>query len=58
VQDFRMYGLNAAGSIALAETIPSMPLEQLRRIAENKLEHCDEVEVWQGPVRVLRLRRH
>lgn len=57
MHDFRIYGLMDGGAIALSETLPDMPLEELRGIASGKLDICDEVEVWQGPVRVLRLRR-
>jgi hypothetical protein len=57
MQDFRLYGLDAAGTVAFSESVPSMPIEELRNIASGKLDKCDEVEVWQGPVRVLRMRR-
>ncbi|WP_165842774.1 hypothetical protein [Phenylobacterium deserti] len=57
MQDFRIYGLTTTGAVALSEDIPCMSMDELRSLAQGKLDHCDEVEVWQGPVRVLRLRR-
>lgn len=57
MHDFRIYGLLDSGAIAVSESVPAMPMEELRNLAVGKLEICDEVEVWQGPVRVLRLRR-
>jgi len=57
VQDYRVYGLTSSGAVTLSENHPSMPIDEIRSLAHSRLEQCEEVEVWQGPVRILRLRR-
>jgi hypothetical protein len=57
VQDLTIFGLSEGGAVLLSQVVPQMSPEQLHRLASGKLEDCHEVEVWQGPVRILRLRR-
>jgi hypothetical protein len=57
VGEIILYGLDEAGRTALAERLPEADRDRLPLIAEQRLQVCHAVEVWYGPMCVLRLRR-
>jgi hypothetical protein len=52
-----LYGLDAAGAPIFTERLAPADRERLRAIAETRLAAHQAVEVWQGPMCVVRLRR-
>jgi hypothetical protein len=57
VGEIILYGLDETGRAALTERLPEAGRDRLRLIAEQRLQACHAVEVWYGPMCVLRLRR-
>jgi hypothetical protein len=57
VGEIILYGLDETGRPLLAERLPEADRDRLPLIAEQRLQLCHAVEVWYGPMRVLRLRR-
>jgi hypothetical protein len=53
----RLYGIDEAGGTAFTEILGEMDLEALRALARERLRDWSTVEIWQGPVCVVRLRR-
>lgn len=52
-----LYGLNEAGEPAFAERLASERRADLAAIAAARLAEHPMVEIWDGPVCVLRVRR-
>jgi len=57
VGDLRLYGLDATGEVAFAEDLPAGERGDLRAWAERRLADWPAVEVWDGPLCVVRLSR-
>ena len=55
--DLLLYGLNEAGEPTFAERLAAEHRERVREIALEHLARHHVVEVWEGPLCVLRLRR-
>lgn len=55
--DLRLYGLDDAGEVAFAEAVQAGERDDVRRLAERRLADWPAVEVWDGPLCVVRLRR-
>lgn len=52
-----LYGLNEGGDTILSETFPAQMRHTIRELAEARLEQCHAVEVWEGPLCIVRLKR-
>jgi hypothetical protein len=55
--DLLLYGLNEAGEPTFAERLAAEHRGRLREIAVEHLARHHVVEVWEGPMCILRLRR-
>ncbi|WP_334162167.1 hypothetical protein [Phenylobacterium sp.] len=52
-----LYALDEAGETAFAEQLPAAERGNARGLAEARLRDHHAVEVWDGPLCILRLRR-
>ncbi|MCR5878944.1 hypothetical protein [Phenylobacterium sp. J367] len=52
-----LYGLDEADAIVLTERFGETDRSRLRAIARERLERCAAVEVWDGQICVMRLKR-
>jgi hypothetical protein len=57
VQGLLLYGLDQAGQPAFTEELRAEDRPRLRALASERLRDCHGVEVWDGPLCVVRLRR-
>jgi hypothetical protein len=57
VSDFLLYGLNAAGETVFSETLNGCDRSSLHEIAGQRLRDWHAIEVWEGPMCVLRMQR-
>ena len=55
--DLVLYGLNEAGEPAFAERLAPERRADLAAIAAERLAEHQMVEIWDGPICVLRVRR-
>lgn len=55
--EFLFYGLDEAGEPAFSEVLTGDRREPLRALAEQRLEDWPAVEIWEGPLCLVRLRR-
>lgn len=55
--DLRLYGLDEAGETVFSEDLAAGERSHLRALAERRLAEWHAVEVWDGPLCVVRLRR-
>lgn len=55
--DLRLYGLDEAGEPVFAEDLAASERSGLRALAERRLADWPAVEVWDGPLCVVRLSR-
>ena len=55
--DILLYGLNSSGVTEFSEVLRPQHRRELRNLAEARLDRCHAVEVWEGPMCILRLRR-
>lgn len=53
----QLYGMDAAGETAWCELLPATDRETLRAVAAERLSRWHAVEIWEGPVCLVRLRR-
>ena len=57
VSNYLLYGLNEAGDAAHSEVLRSMEQAALHSLAHERLRDWPAVEVWDGPMCVVRLHR-
>lgn len=57
MSDFLLYGMDAAGETLFSEVLQGRERAALRAIAGERLHDCHAVEIWEGPMCVLRLQR-
>jgi hypothetical protein len=57
VGEILLYGLDEAGETAFAEQLGETDRDRLRALARERLKAYAAVEVWDGPLCVLRLKR-
>jgi hypothetical protein len=57
MSDFLLYGIDAAGETLFSEVLQAHDRAALREIAGERLRQYHAVEVWEGPMCVLRLQR-
>jgi hypothetical protein len=57
VGDLRFYGLDETGDVMFAEDLAAVDRRDLRALAERRLADWPAVEVWDGPLCVVRLSR-
>lgn len=57
VSDFLLYGMNAAGDAVFAEELCGLDRAALHDLAGERLRDWHAVEIWDGPMRVLRMQR-
>lgn len=57
MSDFLLYGMDAAGETVFSEVLQGRERASLREIAGERLRECHAVEIWEGPMCVLRLHR-
>lgn len=55
--DFLLYGMDEAGQTGFSETLSGCDRAALRTLAEERLRDWHAVEIWEGPMCVVRLRR-
>lgn len=54
---FRLYGLSEDSQLLSTEQLSAERVEEARRIATDRLLRFPKVELWEGPVCVLRRAR-
>jgi hypothetical protein len=54
---FLLYGLDRRGAVQGSEHLAGIIYADAERIAYERLEIYEIVEVWEGPIRVLKLDR-
>lgn len=57
VADFLVYGLNEAGQPVHTEMLRGCEREALRALARERLDQWHAVEIWEGPICLVRLSR-
>ena len=57
MSEFLFYGIDEAGEAAYCEVSRGMDREALMALARERLSHWGAVEIWEGPVCLVRLRR-
>lgn len=57
VSDFLLYGINATGEAVFSEMLCGCDRASLHELAGQKLQDWHAVEIWEGPMCVLRLQR-
>ncbi|HEY8571965.1 hypothetical protein [Phenylobacterium sp.] len=57
MQELLLYGLDEGGEPAFTQELRGDDRDRLRTLAQERLAHCHSVEVWDGPLCVIRLRR-
>jgi hypothetical protein len=57
VVELQLYGINEAGETAYSEVLSGEARERFRALASERLRQWHTVEVWDGPVCMIRLRR-
>jgi hypothetical protein len=57
VGDLRLYGLDEAGEAVFSEDLAAGDRGDLRALAERRLADWHAIEVWDGPLCVVRVRR-
>jgi hypothetical protein len=57
VSDLLFYGLDEAGGMALTEQLSRRDAAALKALARERLDQFHAVEIWDGPLCVVRLRR-
>jgi hypothetical protein len=57
VAELLLYGLDEAGETTFSERLSLNDRSELRALAAERLSRCDAVEIWEGPMCVVRLRR-
>jgi hypothetical protein len=55
--DLLLYGLDREGETAFTETLPRRDASALRALGDERLKQFHAVEVWDGALCILRLRR-
>jgi hypothetical protein len=55
LSEFLLYGLDAGGDPIFSETFFAQDRRALADIARQRLRRCHSVEIWEGPLCVLRL---
>jgi hypothetical protein len=54
---YRLYGIDEAGQAAFTEILREVERGALRMLACERLRDWHVVEIWEGPVCVVRVRR-
>jgi hypothetical protein len=57
VADLQLYGINEAGETAHSEVLTGEDSDRVRALAAERLRQWHTVEVWDGPVCLIRVRR-
>jgi hypothetical protein len=57
LSDLLLYGLDEGGETAFTERLGDADRARLQSIARARLDRFAQVEVWDGPMCVLRLKR-
>jgi len=57
VAEYQLYGFDATGRPKHAEVLRGLTRHELKIVAQDRLGDWQGVEVWQGPMCILRLRR-
>jgi hypothetical protein len=57
VTNFLLYGIDEAGRTVFSQLLPGLDRVGLRALALAQLRNWPGVEVWEGPVCLVRLRR-
>lgn len=55
--EYLMYGIDIAGAIVSTERFAGVDEAEVRRIATERLERYPMIEVWDGAICMIRLRR-
>ena len=57
MSDFLLYGLDEVGEAVFSEMLTGRDRGGLPEIARARLNDCHAVEIWEGPMCVLRMQR-
>ena len=57
VSDFLLYGLDEAGEAVFSEVLVGHDRLKLPEVARTRLSEWHGVEIWEGPMCVLRMQR-
>lgn len=57
MSQFRLYGIDAAGETAWCELLSDLDRSALRTVAADRLRRWHAVEIWEGPVCLVRIKR-
>jgi hypothetical protein len=52
-----LYGIDEAGQAAFSELLQDVERDTLRSLAHERLSQWHAVEIWEGPVCLVRVRR-
>ena len=55
--DYLFYGIDETGRTDFSEVLPDQGRPALEALARDRLRRWHAVEIWQGPMCVVRLRR-
>ena len=57
MSQFHLYGIDEAGETAWCELLRDVDRGALRALAAERLREWHAVEIWEGPVCLVRIRR-
>ena len=57
MSQFQLYGIDEAGHAAFSELLRDVERDALGALARERLREWHAVEIWEGPVCLVRLRR-
>jgi hypothetical protein len=57
VSEFTLYGLDESGEAAHVEVLRGADRQALAALARERLGRWHAIEIWEGPMCVIRLRR-
>jgi len=57
VSDFLLYGIDEDGRAAFSEVLTGLARSSLQALARERLLDWPAVEIWEGPMCVVRLKR-
>ena len=57
MSEFTLYGLNEDGETAFCEMLREVERAALPAVARERLKDWSAVEIWEGPICLVRIRR-
>ena len=57
MSQFQLYAMNEAGETTFSEVLREIDRDDLRALAAERLREWHAVEIWEGPICLVRIRR-